>query len=133
MRKIIFLFLASVFLFWGCSNKPEKNESTSEDNVRVEEKSGMEGEFKEAKNCDEFIEQYEEWTDNYLEFLERYMKNPMDSKLMNQYVELSQRGADWLMQWNSSLVVCSTKDKYQKRFDEISEKVEKKMKELGLD
>lgn len=132
MRKIIFLFLVFVSLLWGCSNKQTKSESTSEDNVQVEEKSAVEEEFEEAKNCDEFIAQYEEWTDDYVKFLEKYKKNPMDSKLMNQYLELSQKGANWMMQWNSSLAVCAAEEKYQKRFDEISERIEKKIEELGF-
>ena len=39
----------------------------------------------------------------------------------------------WMEQWSGKLAVCASKDKYEKRFNEISERAEKKMKELGID
>jgi hypothetical protein len=63
----------------------------------------------------------------------KYMKKPMDPKLMEQYMQVAQEGMNWVTQWNSKLYYCASKEKYQKRFDEISEKAEKKLKELGLE
>ncbi len=79
------------------------------------------------------MDQYEKWMDNYLVMLEKYMKNPMDAKLMEEYMKLAQESMNWMNQWNGKLAVCASKEKYEKRFNEISERAEKKMKELGIE
>ena len=71
--------------------------------------------------------------DNYLAMLDKYMKNPMDTKLMEEYMKLAQESMSWMSQWNGKLAVCASKEKYEKRFNEISERAEKKMKELGIE
>ncbi len=124
-KKLICLFLI-IAAFVACNNKSSKDESA----VKTEENQTKTG---DAKNCDEFIDQYEEWMDNYLEFLEKYIKNPMDSELASDYMKLAQEGMVWMNQWNTKLYACASKEKYQKRFDEITEKADKKMEELGID
>lgn len=118
-------------LLTSCNNKQSKNESENPSEEIT--KSAEDTDFEEAKNCDEFIDQYEKWMDDYIVLLDKYMKNPMDPKLMEQYMKVAQESMNWMNQWNSKLIYCSSKDKYQKRFDEISEKADKKLKELGLE
>jgi len=57
----------------------------------------------------------------------------MDATLSSEYMKLAQEGMNWMTQWNSKLYYCASKEKYQKRFDEISEKAEKKLKEMGIE
>lgn len=128
MKKIIYLLSLSLFLFVSCGTSNSKsNENNSTDKVEItdEEKSV-------AKNCGEFLDQYEEWTNKSLELLEAYIKNPMDMELANKYMKLATEGMDWATRW-SSYYGCAAKDKYNKRFEEIAAKVDKKMKELGLE
>ena len=91
------------------------------------------GDFREAKDCDEFIDQYEKWMDDYIVLIEKYMKNPMDATLSQEYIKVAQEGVGWMTQWSSNLAYCAAKDKYQKRFDEITEKAEEKLKEMGIE
>ena len=129
MKKYItILLIASLFAACGGNNAKEEAKKLQEE---MAEETGVE--FEEAKNWDEFIDQYEEWMDNYLVFMEKYVKNPMDATLTTEYMKLSQEGMNWMTQWTSKLYVCSSNEKYQKRFDEISEKADKKMQELGFE
>lgn len=113
----------------GDSNAKKENQEESKNQKELTEDSNL----KNAKDCDEFIDQYEEWMDNYIGMLEKYMKNPMDAKLMEEYMKLAQESMHWMNQWNGKLAVCASKEKYEKRFNEISERVEKKMEELGIE
>ena len=61
-----------------------------------------------------------------------FSKNPMDMELANKYMKLATEGMDWATRW-SNYYGCAAKEKYNKRFEEIAEKTDKKMKELGLD
>ena len=125
------IFLTAV-VFTSCGSKQTKEESNTESDPISEE--SIEGsDVDEAKNCDEFIDQYEEWTDNYVVLIEKYMKNPMDAALSEEYMKLAQEGMSWMNQWNSKLIYCASVDKYEKRFEEISEKAEKKLEEMGIE
>lgn len=76
-------------------------------------------EFGKAKDCNEFIDQYEKWMDDYIELIDKYIKNPMDAVLSSEYMKVAQESMNWMAQWNNKLYDCASKEKYQKRFDEI--------------
>lgn len=131
MKAFVSILFFTAMLFSSCGTSQSK-ESKIETDLSTDQ-SEETSDFKEAKNCDEFIDQYEEWTDDYIKLLESYMKNPMDAALSQKFMEQGEKAAFWMNQWTSKLVSCASQDKYQKRFDEISEKVEKKLKEMGLE
>ena len=131
MKKILSVLFVTALLFSSCGYKKAADEAR-ENLKEAAEEMGIESDFKEAKNCDEFVDQYEEWMENYLKFLEEYLKNPMDAAKSQEYMKLAQEAMNWAAQWNTKFLNCASKEKYQKRFEEISEKAEKKIKELGL-
>ena len=127
MKTFISVIFCAAILFTSCGNNQSKGENEeSTDNLET-------GDFKEAKDCDEFIDQYEKWMDDYIVLIEKYMKNPMDATLSQEYIKVAQEGVGWMTQWSSNLAYCAAKDKYQKRFDEITEKAEEKLKEMGIE
>jgi hypothetical protein len=128
MKKITFLLILSTLILASCgSSNSNSNQNNSSEEVQNNTKDKS-----IAKNCNEFLDEYEKWTDQSLELLEAYIKNPMDVELANKYMKLATEGMDWATRW-SSYYGCAAKEKYNKRFEEIAEKTEKKMKELGLD
>lgn len=136
MRTIISILFISALLFASCgSNQSAKEqcENSVESTEEVSSESAESEDLEETKNCDEFIDQYEEWSDDYIELLEKYMNNPMDASLSKKFMEQSEKATFWMTQWNSKLVYCASQEKYQKRFDEISERADKKLKELGIE
>jgi hypothetical protein len=130
MKTFISILLFASLLFSACGNSESKDQDKTDSTEISDEDPTKVG---EAKDCDEFIDQYEEWMDNYIVMIEKYMKNPADATLLNEYMKLAQEGMTWMNQWNSKLFYCASQDKYQERFDEISEKADKKMKELGIE
>lgn len=131
MKSINYFLIFLLITLFACGGNKSQNENKEKSEIKKE--SIDDSSLKEAKDCDEFIDQYEKWMDDYIVLLEKYMKNPMDPKLMEQYMKVTQESMNWLNQWNSKLAFCGAREKYQKRFDEISEKAEKKLKELGLE
>lgn len=136
MKTITLIIFCLSLLFTSCSSNQsteEKNEKSVDSTAVLSNQPDESGDLEEAKNCDEFIDQYEEWSDDYIELLEKYMKNPMDATLSKKFMEQSEKATFWMNQWNSKLVECASQEKYQKRFDEISERADKKLKELGIE
>jgi len=89
--------------------------------------------FKVAKDCDEFIDQYEKWMDDYIKVIDKYMKDPMDATVAEEFQKVAMEGVNWMTQWTSNLTYCASEEKYQKRFEEISDKADKKLKEMGIE
>lgn len=134
MKKFIpVLFLFLVFA-WSCGNKQAKTDASGETETTIEKEGEIApAEGEKAKNCDEFVDKYEKWMDNYLVLMEKYMKNPMDQEMLQQFAKVQTEAMEWVSQWQGAMVLCANDEKYEKRFNEISEKAEKKMKELGLE
>ena len=132
MKTLISIIFCFTLLLTSCSNNQSKKESAN-DTDELATKSLKSDEFKGAKDCDEFIDQYEKWMNDYLKLIEKYMKNPADAVLMEEYMKVAQESMTWMEQWNSKLSFCASKEKYEKRFNEINDKAEKKLKELGLE
>lgn len=130
MKTLMPILFCSVMLLSSCGSKQAAK--GGEDAV-VNDTEIKSEELSEAKDCDEFVDQYDKWMDDYLKMIDKYMKNPMDATLSGEFMELAQEGMNWMTQWNDKLYHCASKEKYQKRFDEISEKAEKKLEEMGID
>lgn len=120
MKKLIFFVaILGLFMNYSCSSSKSEKENKSE--------------LKAAsiKDCDDFLEHYEEWVDDYIEVLDAYFNNPADAEIASKYMELMQEAMQWSTKW-TALVDCADDEKYEKKFEEISNKVEEKLKELGL-
>jgi hypothetical protein len=127
MKTMMSFFVFAGLLLSSCGN--DNKESKEEYDNTAEESTYME----EAKDCDEFIDQYEKWTNDYIVLLTKYMENPMDESLSSEFMTQGQKASFWMTEWNGKLLHCTSQEKYQKRFEEISAKAEKKMKELGIE
>ena len=132
MKTFVSIIFCFAMLLTSCSNNQSKKESAS-DTDELTTKSLKSDEFKGAKDCDEFIDQYEKWMNDYIKLIEKYMKNPMDAVLMEEYMKVAQESSEWMSQWTSKLAYCSSKKKYEKRFNEITEKAEKQLEKLGIE
>ena len=133
MKTFLSILFFTTMLLTSCGNSQSKEEKEKNKTDLLIDQSEETNDLEEAKNCDEFIDQYEKWTDDYIKLLDSYIKNPMDATLLQKFMEQGQKASFWMNQWNGKLASCASQDKYQKRFDEISEKVEKKLKELGIE
>jgi len=128
MKTFLSIIFCSAILLTSCGNNQSNSEAEESSSNSAES-----GDFTEAKNCDEFIDQYEKWMDDYVILIDKFMKNPTDDNLMNEYMKVAEESMNWMNQWNSKLALCASEDKYEKRFNEITERAEKKLKEMGIE
>jgi len=145
MMKTLIYFVAfsMLVLISGCGGSATKSEqqTTGDETVVTEEMTETENEAQEEavgkeeteiNNCDEFLEKYENWVDDYLDLLEKFKKNPADPDLTRQYVTVTNELAGWSQQW-FKFIDCNDQEEYEQRFEAISDKVDKKLKELGYE
>ena len=133
MKQLFYLSLVLAVTLYACGGNTSKSdeESSRKDRKENVKSSEKDRDAKGIASCSRFLDEYEEWVDTYLDFLEDYSKNPMDPTLAQKYAEVGQEASDWYMKWGS-MYACATREKYQKRFKMIAEKVEQKMKEIGF-
>ena len=132
MKTAMSIIFCTALLLASCGTN-QSNEKSTRDTDQSSDKSLESNDLKKAKDCDEFIDQYEEWMDDYIILIDKYMKNPMDATLMQEYMTVAEESINWMSQWSTNLSYCASIEKYQKRFEEISEKAEKKLKEMGIE
>ena len=130
MKKIFYAFVVLSFTMFSCGGSAEQTEESSDEAVNIEE-SDVAADDDVAKTCDEFLDNYEKWTDDYLEILEAYVKDPTNLEIGEEYAELSKSVATWYSEWGN-YIACAQKEEYQKRFEAIGDKIDKKTQELGL-
>ena len=130
MKKLFYLFAVfSFLLISGCGNAPK--DKGSQDGDATEESADNKKSDDKIKDCDDFLDKYEEWMDDYMALLEKYMENPLDADMAMEFMELSGEAVTWATQWGA-MYDCAGDEEYEKRFDEIEEKAEKKLEEMGL-
>ena len=132
MKKLLFPIVVLSFVLFSCGGTSEQNNESS-DEAGTEQTTDETDDISsdDAKTCDEFLDNFEKWTDDYLDVVEAYMKDPTNIEISQEYAAVAESAGTWSQEW-VNYVSCAQTEKYSKRYDEISEKVDKRMKELGL-
>lgn len=47
------------------------------------------------KEWEKFLDEYDAWTDSYIETMEDYKENPMDATVLGKLTKLAEEAADW--------------------------------------
>lgn len=84
------------------------------------------------KDCDDFLDTYETWTDDLITLMAKYKDNPVGLATSQEYINTMMQSAHFLQDWNSIAVSCASNKSYEKRMKAIQRKIEDKQKELGL-
>jgi len=131
MKKLLYAFIMLSFFLVSCGGSSEQ--ATDEgDEAKTEQSDETIGDGDlTIKDCDDFLDKYDEWTDDYLKVLKAYFDDPTNITISEEYRELTESMTVWYTDW-TSYVQCASQTKYQKRFEEIGDKIEKGLEEMGL-
>ena len=99
------------------------SEEASKNDLVTEEKSG---------NCDDFLDDYEEWMEEYVALLSKHKDNPAALVSSAEYTSMSTEMINWTSKWSELAMDCATDPEYEKRINKIQEKMEKEMEALGF-
>ena len=137
MKNSLVIILGTVFIFSvSCKKKPKTADDTKEDRIELNAGSDdMNVESKavaKVKDCDDFIDQYEKWSEEYIAFLTKYKDDPMEAFTSPEYSQMVQRAASWSQEWLSISVSCAQNPSYEKKVKEIADRMDEEMKELGF-
>lgn len=118
----------------SCKKKTESESSPDETRVTLssDAESSDEKSSEEIKDCDDFIDQYEEWSEDYITFLSKYKDNPTKAFTSPEYSEMMQKASSWSQQWLTLSVSCAQNSSYEEKVKEIADNMDEKIKELGF-
>lgn len=137
MKTIVpILFCVFLILSTACKKKVKAAEVDEDIITEMNEDRKTESnttEFKTLKDCDEFIDQYEAWTVEYVSLLEKHEGNPVALASSPDYASMTMQAMEWATNWDAKLATsCAANPNYEKRMRQIQENMEKKLKQIGL-
>ena len=133
MKTKLTIILLALLAFSSCKKKA--SDTTVEDEAVSIELEATPKELKESedlKTCDDFLDNYEKWMDNYIELLSKHKDNPLELATSKEYIETMSQASDWMMKWVSKHGACAQNSEYADRMKDIQEKGDKKLKEIGM-
>ncbi len=90
MKQLLALALFLVFVLslsaCGSNDTPSVNDSP---NSVVSDSTSDNEEWRQ------FLKDYEEWVDDYIEIVKKYESNPTDTSILSDYTEMVSEMADW--------------------------------------
>lgn len=119
------MLLSGLFIFAGCKGDGSK-EQVTEDDV-TEEKDTKKG--SSGNECDEYLENYAEWVEEYLVFLKKMKDSPGDMSLATKATEWTEEAMKWAEDY-SALVDCALDAEFTAKYAEIVEKINTAAAEL---
>jgi tRNA U54 and U55 pseudouridine synthase Pus10 len=135
MKKLLnLLFVISLVIIWSCgggkSGSSDESTEKSQSETKSMKKSKTEDEL--ISSCEDFLDSYEEWVDLYIEAIRAYKDDPLNKDKMTKYMQAMTEASVWAEDW-VKLHTCAVQEKYQKRFEEIADKAEKELEEMGFE
>ena len=117
-----FLPIATILLIsFGCSSKSSDAPSDAAGSVEQIESSSDEGSQPESTSddpCDQFLTEYENWTNRYLETIRQYKQNPTDMSLVQKFTDM----ANETTQWSERAPQC-TEQRHLDRIEAITQRL----------
>lgn len=74
-------------------------------------------------SCDDFLNDYEAWVDEYIEVYQDMQRNPTDPAISGRYIEATQQMAAWSEKW-VGLYDCADDPGYTRRLEKIQAKID---------
>ena len=131
--KSTVLLVITAILFLGLQACKEKSdESNSNNGLETAQEPQEEVTFEKAEDCDQFIDQYEEWSEEYIAFLSKYKDEPMKAVTSPEYGQMMSKASSWSQEWLSISVSCAQNSSYEEKVEAIMNRMEEKIEELGF-
>jgi len=133
MKLKITIVLCALLVITACKKKvSETNDNDIITTTNTENRTETSSDSKDIKDCDDFLDTYESWTDDLITLMAKHKDDPVTLAMSPDYVNTMMEGVTFIQDWNTIATSCATDDSYEKRMKEIQQKMEDKQKELGF-
>jgi hypothetical protein len=126
----VLIILISIAACSGPTNSDDNtNENVETPEIETPEEETTDNQETSPKDistlsCDEFVEEYEKFADEYIEMVHKYMKSPMNTTVSNSYMKFTEKYALWFQSIPSVAIKCSENESFEEDMKSISERIE---------
>ena len=134
-KTVLTIILLSAVLILSCKKKQKSEESEEQITIEMKSEESVKSSLvdeEKSGDCDDFIDDYEKWMDEYVALLGEYKENPMGLVASEKYTSMSMEMMNWSSKWSELAVDCASDPEYEERINKIQEKADKEMEALGL-
>ncbi len=121
------LFFASLFFLVSCGNNPGRSQNDTNDSEGIE--TEQESTISATAGCDEFLDDYENWVNEVVEVLNKAKEDPSNEQNTQKVTEATMKLQEWSQKW-IQLYDCAGNEKFEKRMEELQEKVEQALQDF---
>lgn len=134
MKSNLLFIIVAIFFLIACGNDAshKEKEATIITNVETRENTTTLSSNEVIKDCEDFINRYEEWSDQLLTIMAKYKENPIGLATSSEYIDTMTKGINFIQDWETIAFSCATNPTYETRMKAIQEKMETRQKELGF-
>ena len=87
-------FKDDIEILYGKSSEKEKTNDSSKNDETTKETTSTQSSTDE-KQWKQFLEDYEDWIDDYIKIVKKYSENPTDVSILSDYTEMITELAEW--------------------------------------
>lgn len=87
-------FKNDIEALYAKSSGQEKTNDTEKNSVSAEETSTTPSSA-EGKQWKQFLDDYEDWVDDYIKIVKKYSENPTDTSILSNYTEMVTKLTEW--------------------------------------
>ena len=133
MKNILALFMVcSLMILSACGDKNKNAPEEAEVVTGKSEVSANDLKTDRIKDCDDFLERYEDWANTLMDLIEEHKDDPISLVTSPEYTKTMAASTTFMQDWQTISVSCAANPYYEKRMDEIQENIKKRNDELGL-
>lgn len=132
MRTNILLAMCVFLMSIGCKEtSSEKSEDVATEITETKEGKKVVAP-KKIKNCDDFLDTYEAWSNNILEVMAKHKDDPIGLATSSEYINTMTKGVGFIQDWGTISTSCAMNPTYETRMKTIQKNMEARQKELGF-
>ncbi|WP_299550128.1 hypothetical protein [Seonamhaeicola sp.] len=134
MKIKLALIICLVLFNMSCKkseSNPIKNTQEIQSHKALEPKNPT-ASSKGIKDCDDFLNTYETWANDFLALMAKHKDNPIELVSSPEYSKTLTKSTQFMQAWQNIALSCASNEHYSKRMKVIQQRLEKKKKELGL-
>jgi len=132
MKNILLIAIISCLGLFGCGEKTSDTEKEANAILEAETAEKAISNSEEIKSCEDFLDTYENWTNDLLELMAEHKDDPVGLATSTQYINTMTLGVNFIQDWGVISTSCAMNSSYASRMEAIQERMEKRQVELGF-
>jgi hypothetical protein len=123
MRSNLLLALPLCLIFLSTSCKSNKEQSTPPQDTSTTTNNSSSASGSSNSSCDDFLNEYEQFTNDYLNAVRQYSNDPTNASLLSAVTDYSQKTQTWVSRWTTISQDCASDPSFAQKYLDITNRI----------